>query len=67
MSSDTNKLIKNAAFDIITLTTIWGITLYQNDLFINFYLYKFSKFNYSYMYTKYLAFGYSVILLCKYY
>jgi len=67
MSSDTNKLIKNAAFDIISLTTIWGITLYQKDLFLQFYSYKHCIFNYSYIYIKYLAFGYSGILLCKYY
>jgi hypothetical protein len=28
--SDTNKLINNVAFDIIALTTIWGLINYPN-------------------------------------
>jgi len=71
MTSETNKLIKNVAFDIVALTTLWGLTnisLYQNDLFIKFnFLKYFYRFNYSNMYTKFLTVGYSVILIYKYY
>jgi hypothetical protein len=69
--SESNKLIKNIAFDIISLTTIWGLThisLYQNDFYIQFNLLKyFYKVNYSHIYTRFFAIGYSAILFFKYY
>ena len=71
MPSETNKLIKDVAFDIVTLTTIWGLTnisLNQNDFFIKFnYLNYFYRINYSHMYSKIIAVGYSAIIIYKYY
>jgi hypothetical protein len=66
--SDTNKLIKNVALDVISLVTLWGIASSINSnnsgAYININTYKLCL--YSPGYTNYIALGTSCILLCKY-
>ena len=66
--TETNNLIKNVAFDIISLTTIWALINSNNSssryrmYFNNYNL----DINYHPIYSTILGFGFSVHLLIKY-
>jgi hypothetical protein len=66
--SDTNKLIKDVAIDIISLVTLWGIstTINANNLssYININTYKLCIISPGY--TNYIALGTSCFMIIKY-
>jgi|UniRef100_A0A6C0AQT5 hypothetical protein len=66
--SDTDKLIKNVALDIISLVTLWGISNNINTnnscAYININTYKL--YLYSPGFTNYIALGTSCFILIKY-
>ena len=66
--SDTNKLVKDAALDVICIVTLWGIstTVNANNLssYININTYKLCIISPGY--TNYIALGTSCFLLIKY-
>ena len=76
MMIDTNKLIKEVAFDIISITTLWGVISSNSGLDHYFGLDRYHFFsenkysNYSPSFhniTKLVAFGTSVIVMAKYF
>jgi hypothetical protein len=69
--SDTNKLVKDVAIDIISLVTLWGIsttinTINTNNLssYININTYKLCIV--SPEFTNYIALGTSCFMIIKY-
>ena len=69
-TEDTNKLIKEVAFDIISITTIWGL-ISSNSGLDHYHFFaenKYSKYSISFQYiTKLVAFTSSVIVISKYF
>jgi hypothetical protein len=69
--SNINSLITNVTFDIIAVTTIWGLinseqskngfSFYINSKYINYEL------NYRHSYNIFLGAGVSALILSKYY
>ena len=39
-TEDTNKLIKEVAFDIISMTTMWGLVISSHLSFDNYYFFN---------------------------
>jgi len=70
MTEDTNKLIKEVAFDIISITTLWGLVA-TSHLSLDRYLFpesKYIKFLTSIQdITKLVAMGCSAIVISKYF
>lgn len=66
--SDTNKLVKDAALDLICIVTLWGIStnINANNLssYININTYKLCIISPGY--TNYIALGTSFFMLIKY-
>lgn len=70
MTEDTNKLIKEVAFDIISMTTMWGLVISSHLSFDNYYFHenKYRNFSVSFQnITKFVALGSSAIVLTKYF
>ena len=67
--SDTDELIKNVAFDVMSVVTLWGLsTTYRNpnfSIFININTYKF--YLYSHEYPTIIALGTSFYIMSKYF
>jgi hypothetical protein len=70
-TEDTNKLIKEVAFDIISITTMWGLVISSHLSFDNYYFFnenKYRSFSVSFQnITKFVALGSSAIVLTKYF
>lgn len=71
MTEDTNKLIKEVAFDIISMTTMWGLVS-ASHLSLDRYNFlnenKYINFSVSFQnITKFVALGSSAIVLAKYF
>ena len=66
---DTNKLIKDVAFDIIGMVTIWGLVNIVNpdDLSAYINIYNYKLYVYSPKYLRTAAIGASFFVLYKYY
>jgi hypothetical protein len=67
MTEDNNNLIKEVAFDIISITTMWGVISANSGL--EHYIF-FSENKYSNSFhniTKLVAFGTSLIVIHKYF
>jgi hypothetical protein len=71
MTEDTNKLIKEAAYDIISITTLWGLVSASHlslDRCHFFAESKYIKFSSSFQdITKLVAMGCSVLVISKYF
>lgn len=71
MTEDTNKLIKDVAYDIISITTLWGLgSTYHHSLApYNFFVgTKYFKFSISLQQTiQLVAMGCSAFVLTKYF
>jgi hypothetical protein len=68
--SDTNNLIKDVAFDIISVITVWNLlnnsssNNYNVKAYYNSYNFNFS---YSPIYSSIIGTGFSIFVLSKYY
>ena len=70
MTSNNNDLIKGAAFDIISITTMWGLVISSHLSFDNFYLFNEKYRNLAISFqgiTKLAAFGSSLFVISKYF
>jgi hypothetical protein len=70
MTEDTNKLIKEVAFDIISMTTMWGLVISSHLSLDNYYFHENKYRNFSVLFkniTKFVALGSSAIVLTKYF
>jgi hypothetical protein len=71
MTEDTNKLIKEVAFDIISMTTMWGLVSASNATLNNCQFSSENKYrNFSVSFqdiTRLVAMGSSAIVLAKYF
>jgi hypothetical protein len=61
---DTNRLIKDIAFDIISVTTVWSL-LNSHNLNINIYFNK-KIYHIQPTYSYVLGFSFTTFILCKY-
>ena len=70
MTEDNNKLIKEVAFDIISMTTMWVLVISSHLSFDNYYFNENKYRNFSVTFqniTKFVTLGSSVIILTKYF
>ena len=70
MTEDTNKLIKEVAFDIISMTTMWGLVISSHLSFDNYYFNENKYRNLSVSFkniTKFVALGSSAFVMAKYF
>lgn len=70
MTEDNNKLIKEVAFDIISMTTMWGLVISSHLSFDNYYFNENKYRNFSATFqdiTKLVAFTSSAIVIAKYF
>jgi hypothetical protein len=69
--TETNDLIKEVAFDVISITTIWGLIISTNSSLDHYRCFAESKyFNLSFSFqdiTKLVAYGSSAFLIAKYF
>ena len=71
MNTDTNKLIKEVAFDIISMTTMWGLVSASSSS-LNFFHFssesKYFKFSSTFQdITRLVALGSSAFVMAKYF